>query len=347
MTLQASVIVNTHNRPDYLDGCLRALAQQSIPHADYEIIVVDNSAAKYTDANRRVVGDIAEQNKDLSLRYAYDDVMGGLTHSRNLAVLMANANVIVQADDDSLPCRDYVATAVSGLSRSGVALVKGRMLAKYEGGEPDPELIDKLKRPVHGGYIIADFTVIDLGNERIEIDPSIAYASNCAFKKDFYLSAGGFGPDGFPAPFLYWNGSGEYHYAKAAPEMGYTIWYEPEMSADHIIPAGRLKPDFFFARSFYYGIGGSFDLISQGKRPFSAGSIKVILQRARRAAGHARRFRFFEARREIERIRGFMIHQMICLLRKDVIAYCLRNEWLSFDFTKVAPAGRSKARSQW
>ena len=50
MTLQASVIVNTHNRPDYLDGCLRALAQQSIPHADYEIIVVDNSAAKYTDA---------------------------------------------------------------------------------------------------------------------------------------------------------------------------------------------------------------------------------------------------------------------------------------------------------
>ena len=60
MTLQASVIVNTHNRPDYLDGCLRALAQQSIPHADYEIIVVDNSAAKYTDANRRVVRDIAE-----------------------------------------------------------------------------------------------------------------------------------------------------------------------------------------------------------------------------------------------------------------------------------------------
>ena len=30
MTLQASVIVNTHNRPDYLDGCLRALAQLSL-----------------------------------------------------------------------------------------------------------------------------------------------------------------------------------------------------------------------------------------------------------------------------------------------------------------------------
>ena len=44
------------------------------------------------------------------------------------------------------------------------------MVARYEGGEPDPELIRKLKKPVRDGYIIADFTVIDLGNERVEID---------------------------------------------------------------------------------------------------------------------------------------------------------------------------------
>jgi glucosyl-dolichyl phosphate glucuronosyltransferase len=326
MTLQASVIINTHNRPDYLEGCLRALVHQSIPHADYEIIVVDNSSSTFRDANRRVVDAIAGENKELSLSYAYDDVMGGLTHSRNLAVTLAKTNVIVQADDDSLPCVDYVATAMSGLAHGDVALIKGRMVAKYEGDEPDPALINKLKRSVHDGYIIPDFTVIDLGNERVEIDPSIAYASNCAFKKDFYLNAGGYGPDGFPAPFLYWNGSGEYHYAKAVPKMGYKVWYEPNMSAHHIIPASRLKPEFFFARSFYYGIGGSFDLIAQGKRPFSLASIKAILARARRAAGHARRSRFFEARREVERIKGFITHQLVCLLRRDVVEYCRRNE---------------------
>jgi hypothetical protein len=32
--------------------------------------------------------------------------------------------------------------------------------------------------------------------------------------------------------------------------MGYTVWYEPDMLADHIIPASRLKPEFLFARSF-------------------------------------------------------------------------------------------------
>ena len=248
MTLKASVIINTHNRPDYLEGCLLALTLQSIPHEEYEIIIVDNSSARYRDENRRIVDRIAQENNRLSVRYVYDEVMGGLTHSRNLAVTTANTNIIVQADDDSLPCVDYVGAAIAALAASDVALVKGRMVAKYEGGEPDTELISKLKKPVHDGYIIADFTVIDLGSERVEINPNIAYASNCAFKKDFYLKAGGYGPDGFPAPFLYWNGSGEYHYAKAAPQMGYKVSYEPKMSADHIIPANRLKPEFFFAR---------------------------------------------------------------------------------------------------
>jgi glucosyl-dolichyl phosphate glucuronosyltransferase len=257
MPLKASVIVNTHNRPDYLEGCLRALSRQSIPQTDYEIVVVDNSSARYRDENKRIADLVAQENAGLLVRYVYDDVMGGLTHSRNLAVATAATNVIVQADDDSLPCVDYVATAVAALADPDVALVKGRMVAKYEGGEPDPELIRKLKKPAHAGYIIADFTVIDLGNDRVEIDPNIAYASNCAFKKDFYLKAGGYGPDGFPAPFLYWNGSGEYHYAKAAPQLGLQVWYEPKMFADHIIPTSRLKPEFFFARSFYYGIAGS------------------------------------------------------------------------------------------
>jgi glucosyl-dolichyl phosphate glucuronosyltransferase len=347
MTLKASVIVNTHNRPGYLEGCLRALARQNLPQPDYEIVVVDNSSVQFREANRRAVDAIAGENRDLTFRYAFDDVTGGLTHSRNLAVTLASTNVIVQVDDDSLPCPDYVATAVSALSPADVVLVKGRLVAKYEGGAPDPDLIERLKKPVHGGYIIPDLTVIDLGSERVEISAEIAYASNCAFKKDFYLGAGGFGPDGFPAPFLHWNGSGEYNYARAAPKMGHAIWYEPGMSADHIIPTSRLKADFFFARSFYYGIAGSVDLISQGTRPFSIASIKYILRRGRAAAAHALQFRFFEARREAVRIKGFMAHQLICLRQKELVEYCRRSEWLSFDFSTVTSVGHSKARSQW
>ena len=126
MTLKASVIINTHNQPEYLEGCLRALVHQSIAHCDYEIIVVDNSSSRYRDDNHRIVDRIAQDNNELTLRYVYDDVMGGLTHSRNLAVMMAATNVTVQADDDSLPCIDYVATAVSALSQSDVALNQGR-----------------------------------------------------------------------------------------------------------------------------------------------------------------------------------------------------------------------------
>jgi GT2 family glycosyltransferase len=290
-TLKASAIVNTHNRPDYLARCLRCLAHQTIPHARYEIVVVDNSSSPHREENSRVVDGIVRENPGLALRYVYDHVNGGLTHSRNLAVSKAITNVIVQADDDSLPCPAYIATAIAALSHEDTAVIKGRMVAKYEEREPDPRLIGKLKKPAHGGYIVPDLTCIDLGAERVEIGPALAYGSNCAFKKDFYLKAGGFGPDGFAAPFLYWNGTGEYHYAKAAPQLGYKIWYDPGMFADHIIPANRLKAEFFFARSFYYGIGGSFDLVSRGYRPFSIAALTVLLWRVRLAAGHVWRSR--------------------------------------------------------
>jgi hypothetical protein len=97
----------------------------------------------------------------------------------------------------------------------------------------------------------------------------------------------------------------------------------------------------------YYGIAGSFDLLSQGKRPFSIAAGKTILFRARDAAAHMCRFRVLEARREVERIKGFVSHQFICLFRRDLVEFCRRSEWLSFDFSKVTPVGRSKARSQW
>ena len=97
MTLKASVIVNTHNRPGYLEGCLRALAGQSLPQRDYEIVVVDNSLVPFREANRRAVDAIAGENRDLTFRYAFDDVMGGLTHSRNLAVTLASTTSQVPA----------------------------------------------------------------------------------------------------------------------------------------------------------------------------------------------------------------------------------------------------------
>jgi hypothetical protein len=119
------------------------------------------------------------------------------------------------------------------------------------------------------------------------------------------------------------------------------------MSAEHIISPDRLKPAFFFARSFYYGIGGSFDMISQGRRPFCMAAIKAILRRARDAATHWWNSRRFDARREVERIRGFTIHQFLCLWRRDMVQFCRRSEWLSFDFSQLTPAGDSKTRSQW
>jgi hypothetical protein len=155
-------------------------------------------------------------------------------------------------------------------------------------------------------------------------------------------------PDGFSPPFLYWNGSGEYNYVEAIKKMGYAIWYEPKMAADHLIPRGRLEPDFFLARSHYYGIGDSFDLVAAGNAPvFSVAAAKAFSRYLYAAVRQLAKLRLFEARRKGTQLKRFAIHQFVCLFNAELVECCRRIEWITFDFSKVSAFGSSKSKSQW
>lgn len=102
MTLAASVVICTRNRPGDLADCLRSLAAQTRLPA--EVLVVD---ASDDDASRRVVeicAATAPLRRVRSLRTA-----PGLTRQRNAGVEAATGDVVTFLDDDVVLEPDYLA----------------------------------------------------------------------------------------------------------------------------------------------------------------------------------------------------------------------------------------------
>lgn len=101
-----AVILCTHNpRADYLARTFTALAAQSVPPSDYDLIVVDN-ASSVPLAGRL----------DLAWHPAariVTEPTPGLTQARLRGIAEATADFIVWVDDDNLLAPDYLAHATT------------------------------------------------------------------------------------------------------------------------------------------------------------------------------------------------------------------------------------------
>ena len=116
-----SVIVPTFERQARLFRLLEALAAQSHPLADIEVIVVDDGS---TDGTREGLRAAAFPFELRSLSQAH----AGPAAARNLGVAAARGDVVLFFDDDVVPAHDAVATHVAAHRAAPNAVVIGPML---------------------------------------------------------------------------------------------------------------------------------------------------------------------------------------------------------------------------
>jgi glycosyltransferase involved in cell wall biosynthesis len=91
-----SVIVACYNQERFIGRCLRSLLHQTLPHSDYEIIVVDDGSTDKTPYALKLFCD------------PFDSVVKVITNKKNLglpaslnkAIEMASAPLIVRVDSD-------------------------------------------------------------------------------------------------------------------------------------------------------------------------------------------------------------------------------------------------------
>jgi glycosyltransferase involved in cell wall biosynthesis len=335
-----NVIITTHNRPNYLENCLKHLCKQDIELSAYKIIVID-SYSETKDENVRVIKKI-EDEYSIEIMYFYnEDKLGGLTKSRNIAVKLCEYELIIQADDDSLPSQTYISSALKSFNQYDTDLLIGRMTPLYE-SIPSKDLISSLKCIYNNGYYISDFTVIDLGTGDCIIPSRLAFGSNCAFKKSFYLNSGGFGPDGYSNKLFYWNGNGEHNYTSKAKK----IYYIGNMHAEHCISTKRLLPSFFHSRSRYYGVNESFNLIRGGSRPvFSVYFIYTLIKKLFQIFRSCLRLNLFAMTRTWNNLLGFVTHQYYCFKSPILYSFCKQPSWENYNFVNITEF--KTASDQW
>ena len=108
--MKISAIICTRNRAAYLPHAIQSLARQSLPRANYEIIVVDNDS---TDDTADVVTGLMSEVPNL--RYVHES-NPGLSWARNRGLKEAYSPIVAFLDDDATATDEWLAVILEAFS---------------------------------------------------------------------------------------------------------------------------------------------------------------------------------------------------------------------------------------
>ncbi len=117
-TIRVSVIIPVYNHPEYLAKCLDALAEQTIPHDQLEVIVVDNGSDEPPEA--------------MVAKYSFarfcEESRPGSYAARNKGVQMARGSILAFTDADCVPHEKWLEAAIRAIEGTRpIDVVAGRI----------------------------------------------------------------------------------------------------------------------------------------------------------------------------------------------------------------------------
>lgn len=248
-----SVVIPTRNRARRLERALDSLLQQEIEADAFELIVVDNGS---TDGTADVCRKFAPRFRNF--RYLREDEPG-LHVGRHAGLRHARGEVLVFGDDDIRAASSWLAAIRDAFAQSRVGLVGGRILPEFE-CEP-PAWVEHLWARTRWGSTIYQYSVLDFGDDVIEISGLYVYGCNFSIRRQLLQRAGGFHPDAMPRPLLRYRGDGEVAVARAVAQLGYVTLYHPRATVHHLVASERMTRDYLYQRAFAQGVSDSYTAI--------------------------------------------------------------------------------------
>lgn len=237
--MKVSAIICTYNpHPGRLDRTLAGLAGQSLPTADWELIVVDNASSP------ALPGDRAKAWVERSRVVA--EPRSGLTYARLAGVRASAAEYVVFVDDDNVLSPDYLQDCVrrfESLPRLGLA--GGRVLPEFE-CPPEPwhrEFFPLLALRDLGERPIVAETLRPPGSQRNEYPTGAApVGAGMAARRaalEPWLGQPRFVLPGRSGQSL--GSADDNDIVLRAMAAGWAVGYFPELVVTHLIPAKRLE----------------------------------------------------------------------------------------------------------
>ncbi|HEX6793472.1 MAG TPA: glycosyltransferase family 2 protein [Casimicrobiaceae bacterium] len=125
MIPQISVVIATYERRELLLRCVDALLAQTLPGAQFEIVIVDDGSSRET--RERLMADLFARRRGRrapTLRFLWMPTNRGPAAARNWGILAAQGRVIAFTDDDTVPQPDWLASGLAAI-RHGADAVAG------------------------------------------------------------------------------------------------------------------------------------------------------------------------------------------------------------------------------
>ena len=246
MDIRISAVIPTHNRAGYLRKALEALANQTLPKREYEILVIDNRSLDHT---KQVV--LEEFSGLQNLKYIFEPVLG-LNQARNTGWRYARGRYVAYTDDDAIPCQVWLQRIVEAFET--VLPMPGCV-----GGRIDP--IWETPRPLWLADDIAlSLTILNWSDTPVILNNEQWLAgANIAFPKHLLELVNGFqvGLDRTGNSLL---SNGEVLTVKYLEQQGYGALYHPGIAVRHHVLASRLTKSWFLRRWYWQGVS---DAITQ------------------------------------------------------------------------------------
>lgn len=213
MTPRVCVVAATHNRARRLDMLLRSLAEQTLPVAEFEVVIVDDASS---DATPEVLAWHCE-HAPFELRTARLELNSGPAAARNAGWREARAPLIAFTDDDCVAQPGWLEAGVAAAGAETLVLVQGPV-------EINPDELDRMSPFVHF---------------MIHHTPGGGYpTANIFYPRALLEELGGFDPVKFPTV-----GPEDTDLACRAIERGARVEWAPEAGVFHgVLQVGALKP---------------------------------------------------------------------------------------------------------
>ena len=240
--MRISLVISTYNRGLQLVRTLNSVAVQTLPAADWELVVVDNNS---TDGTGDLFAGFAAAHPRLNTRIVRETKQG-LSYARNRGIAESKAPVIVMIDDDEEINPGFLGAYDSFFESHPAAVAAGgKMVACYEDKRP--------KWMSHYTEALATST-IDMGNRMIPFRRGrYPIGGNMAFRRQVFDWYGTFNTELGRKGDVLIGGEEKDMFGRIA-SGGRETWYVPGAVADHIIPPSRVTKARFCKQARMAGV---------------------------------------------------------------------------------------------
>ena len=238
-----SVILCTYNRDKYIYNVLRSVAENDLPHDQYEIVLVNNNSTDHTEQEcQRFQADYP----DIRFRYCVETNQG-LSHARNRGIRESQGDLLAYVDDDATVNREYLRTYADFFAATPDAVAAGGpILPRYETEEPS-WMSHYTRQLITGKLYLGD-------KPRPFARCAYPGGGNSCYRKSVFDTIGLFNVElGRKGNSLI--GAEEKDLYDKMTTRGMRFYYLPTAILYHIIPPQKLTQDYFDRLT--HGIGVS------------------------------------------------------------------------------------------